>query len=60
MNKILSVVFGFLFMAVVCPIASAQTQVRIGNDIGQAIPITFSHGLGVDDGAGGLFFDDLW
>ena len=59
MKRIFSFVFGGLLLAVSCSIVSGQTDVRVGNDIGQMIPITFSHGLGVPDSAGGLFFDDL-
>lgn len=59
MKKMLSVLFGSLLLTVVCSIANAQTVVRIGNDIGQGIPITFGHFQGIPDDAGGLFFDDL-
>ena len=59
MKRILSLAFGGLLLAVSCSIASGQTDVRVGNSIGQMIPITFNHSLGVDDSAGGLFFDDL-
>ena len=59
MKRILSFVFGGLLLAVSCSIVNGQTDVRVGNDIGQMIATTFSHGLGVDDSSGGLFFDDL-